>query len=46
MTEKVLGRRIVNYMKNEAMVGRINKLKIQVINFIVVGMRSTLQQPN
>ena len=30
LSEKVLGRRIVNYMRNEALVGRINKQKIQV----------------
>ena len=30
LSEKVLGRRIVNYMRNEALVGRISKQKIQV----------------
>ena len=29
--EFVLGKRIVNYLKNEALIGRIGKQKIQVI---------------
>lgn len=29
--EYVLGKRIVNYLKNEALVGRIGKQKIQVL---------------
>ena len=28
--EQVLGRRIVNYLKNEALIGRIPKQKLQV----------------
>jgi hypothetical protein len=32
LTEKVLGRRIVNYIRNEALLGRITKQKIQVVN--------------
>ena len=30
LSEKVLGRRVVNYLKNEALVGRINNQKLQV----------------
>ena len=30
LSERVLGRRVVNYLKNEALVGRINKQKIKV----------------
>ena len=30
ISEKYLGKRIVNYLKNEALVGRINQQKIQV----------------
>ena len=30
LAEKVLGRRTVNYLKNEALVGRISKHKLQV----------------
>ena len=29
LAEKVLGRRTVNYLKNEALVGRISKHKLQ-----------------
>ena len=30
LSERVLGRRVVNYLKNEALVGRINSQKIKV----------------
>ena len=37
ISEKYLGKRIVNYLKNEALVGRINQQKIQVIKtFFIV----------
>ena len=32
LAEKVLGRRTVNYLKNEALVGRISKHKLQVFD--------------
>ena len=30
ISEKYLGKRLVNYLKNESMVGRINQQKIKV----------------
>ena len=42
MTEKVLGRRIVNYIRNEALVGRINKQKIQVGNYPMAERQKSL----
>ena len=34
LSERVLGRRVVNYLKNEALVGRINSQKIKVAMFL------------
>jgi hypothetical protein len=30
LSERVLGKRIINYLKNEALVGRISQKKLQV----------------
>ena len=39
LSEKVLGRRIVNYLKNEALVGRVNIQKIKVsLHFYICWM--------
>ena len=35
-SEHLLGRRIVNYLRNEATVGRINTQKLKVVRFLVL----------
>ena len=49
LSERVLGRRIVNYLKNEALVGRVNIQKIKVGNlyfYICLMTSMVFDRPN
>ena len=41
LSERVLGRRVVNYLSNEALVGRINSQKIKVSKNYLVYISAT-----